>query len=268
MSFGLEALGPEQDFNLNPGVGDAELQHWIDVTQVNSERAVIAGRAADMARHIADTASKMAISSAGKLLLDKEAGLQQAAHQSVEAAGRPEPQPSGLTSLGSPQAGQAPGMAGQAPGAPLLPGAGPAGATPPQPAAGAASALAGPPRAAPGPAAALPALPSLSPGNALGLAAKAAAAPGPLLMALGHLQAISSCRGAGGSHAGSAGWRRGWAELGLRHARTWQGTSRPAAFLASGLRPSDLLPRGAPPAEAEGPGRERHASACAPVTCC
>mmetsp|Transcript_18597 Transcript_18597/g.38695 ORF Transcript_18597/g.38695 Transcript_18597/m.38695 type:complete len:263 (-) Transcript_18597:63-851(-) len=262
MSFGFEALGPDQDFNVNPGVGDAELQHWIDVTQVNSERAVLAGRAADMARHIADTASKMAISSAGKLLLDKEAGLQQAAHQSVAAAGRPEPQPSGLASLGLLQAGQAPGMPGQALGAPL-PGAGPAGA---QPAAGAASALAGLP--APGPAAALPALPSLSPGNALGLAAKAAAVPGPLLMALGQLQAISSCRGAGGSHVGAAGWRRGWAELGLRHARTWQGTSRPAAFLASGLRPSDLLPRGASSDEAEGLERERHALARAPVTCC
>mmetsp|Transcript_10643 Transcript_10643/g.29490 ORF Transcript_10643/g.29490 Transcript_10643/m.29490 type:complete len:167 (-) Transcript_10643:89-589(-) len=73
MSFGFEGTSPEQDIDVNPSVGDVELQHWIDTTRENAERAVIAARAADMAKHIADVASKMAITSSGKILFDKQA---------------------------------------------------------------------------------------------------------------------------------------------------------------------------------------------------
>eukprot|EP00933_Yihiella_yeosuensis_P050149 TRINITY_DN47910_c0_g1_i1.p1 TRINITY_DN47910_c0_g1~~TRINITY_DN47910_c0_g1_i1.p1 ORF type:complete len:147 (-),score=22.62 TRINITY_DN47910_c0_g1_i1:76-516(-) len=73
MSFDFEPTSPAQAFDVNTGVGDTELQHWIDSTRENAERAVIAARAADMAKHIATTASNMAISSAGQLVLDSQA---------------------------------------------------------------------------------------------------------------------------------------------------------------------------------------------------
>eukprot|EP00419_Tripos_fusus_P047607 CAMPEP_0172821680 /NCGR_PEP_ID=MMETSP1075-20121228/16143_1 /TAXON_ID=2916 /ORGANISM="Ceratium fusus, Strain PA161109" /LENGTH=156 /DNA_ID=CAMNT_0013662571 /DNA_START=117 /DNA_END=584 /DNA_ORIENTATION=+ len=70
MSFGFEPTSPQQDIDVNPSVGDAELQHWIDTTRENAERAVLAARAADMAKHIADKASQMAISRAGIMALN------------------------------------------------------------------------------------------------------------------------------------------------------------------------------------------------------
>mmetsp|Transcript_10642 Transcript_10642/g.29488 ORF Transcript_10642/g.29488 Transcript_10642/m.29488 type:complete len:129 (-) Transcript_10642:89-475(-) len=70
MSFGFEGTSPEQDIDVNPSVGDVELQHWIDTTRENAERAVIAARAADMAKHIADVASSavaLAVAGIGEL---------------------------------------------------------------------------------------------------------------------------------------------------------------------------------------------------------
>merc|ERR1712014_467077 len=68
-------MGPEQEINVQPVVGDAELQHWIDQARINAEKAVIAGKASASAKVIARQAANMAISAAQQLLRDADQGL-------------------------------------------------------------------------------------------------------------------------------------------------------------------------------------------------
>eukprot|EP00747_Dinoflagellata_sp_TGD_P221647 gnl/TRDRNA2_/TRDRNA2_93438_c0_seq1.p2 gnl/TRDRNA2_/TRDRNA2_93438_c0~~gnl/TRDRNA2_/TRDRNA2_93438_c0_seq1.p2 ORF type:complete len:147 (-),score=33.32 gnl/TRDRNA2_/TRDRNA2_93438_c0_seq1:44-484(-) len=89
MSFAFDVPPPQQELDANPSVGDAELQHWIDVTRSNAERAVLAAKAADMAKHIADTASSMAISRARNVLTESS----DVAHQQAPATPAASPTP-------------------------------------------------------------------------------------------------------------------------------------------------------------------------------
>ena len=57
-----------------PLARDDELPHWIDATRSHAEKAVFAARVADMARHVANTASQMAIFRATALRRSVDAG--------------------------------------------------------------------------------------------------------------------------------------------------------------------------------------------------
>ena len=70
MSFDFDPTNPQQQLDPNPDMNDTGLQWWSNETRENAERAVIAARQADMALHVAKTASNMAIAAAGHLIRD------------------------------------------------------------------------------------------------------------------------------------------------------------------------------------------------------
>ncbi|CAL1134402.1 unnamed protein product [Cladocopium goreaui] len=70
MSFDFDPTSPQQQLDPNPDINDTGLQWWSNETRENAERAVIAARQADMALHVAKTASNMAIAAAGHLIRD------------------------------------------------------------------------------------------------------------------------------------------------------------------------------------------------------
>ncbi|CAE7637432.1 unnamed protein product [Symbiodinium microadriaticum] len=70
MSFDFDPTSPQQQLDPNPEINDASIHWWTAQTRQNAERAVIAGREADMALHVARTASNMAIAAAAHLIRD------------------------------------------------------------------------------------------------------------------------------------------------------------------------------------------------------
>merc|ERR1711924_479291 len=90
MSFNYDTPTPQQEIFPNTSVGDVEMQHWIDSTAENAERAMVAAANASKAQQIAEASSQMAIKRSKELIeaheMDNDAKMAAAGMNGAKSA--------------------------------------------------------------------------------------------------------------------------------------------------------------------------------------